>query len=221
MVPPFEYRPLKSPVFKCFRFSKGRFSDPHCSYVPYTAGIWLPPFSYQKHPVTGLLVDRWWRFFFSLQSNLFESTSSRKRKVDELSTKEKSPTRKSLRKTSPDLKSSRKTSPDRDSARKSFPDSESKKNNSLECRFPPKNYPNRKSGPENSPDRESLKKEFLAWKLARNNSSESASKNSSVRKSSKAPEARPRKLFLPPKYGADDESDKITGRHESKVDEVQ
>ena len=27
---PFENQTSKSPVFKCFRFSKGRFSDPHC-----------------------------------------------------------------------------------------------------------------------------------------------------------------------------------------------
>ena len=33
---PFKYRPLKSPVFECFRFSKGQFSDPHCycNYLP-------------------------------------------------------------------------------------------------------------------------------------------------------------------------------------------
>ena len=27
---PFENRPLKCPVFECFRFSKGRISDPYC-----------------------------------------------------------------------------------------------------------------------------------------------------------------------------------------------
>ena len=27
---PFEIQPPKCPVFECFQFSKGRFSDPHC-----------------------------------------------------------------------------------------------------------------------------------------------------------------------------------------------
>ena len=30
---PFEYRSSKCSVFECFRFLKGRFSDPHCSYL--------------------------------------------------------------------------------------------------------------------------------------------------------------------------------------------